>query len=398
MTPVERVSGQSGRLANLPLFNARAACCGRRVARVKAVIFSATVLASLASTAAAVGDDFQVPGLHTDFRGLCSDCSPLTLAKAFLGCRLFFDKRFSINNETACASCHVPDHAFSGDKSQIMAVSGSLRVERIPPSLMDASERRAFTADGSVRSLAEQVQRPVTSAEMGPQTVKEAATRLAAVKSYAQLASIAFADSAVSDRNIIDALLAWLGLLRSGTTRFERWYYHGERNLLSESEQRGYGLFMGKAGCEECHVIRGEGTALSDESFHNTGVGAKRLSEILIKLKADGPPRLRAFDIVDIDVGEARVTGRIDDIWKFKTRDLRNLRYRSSFMHDGSLDSIDDVVNYYNKGGFASPLLDPLIWPRRLSKDERQDLIDFLGTLNSDTPMQIADVVQRLCK
>jgi cytochrome c peroxidase len=152
------------------------------------------------------------------------------------------------------------------------------------------------------------------------------------------------------------SLASFVRSLLSGDSPFDR-FINGDRTALTPEQQNGLQVFRGKANCTACHV----GPTFSDERFHNTGVAWQ-----------DG--RLR-------DEGRAAVTGRLEDRGAFKTPTLREIARSAPYMHDGSLLTLPEVVDYYDRGGNANPGLDAELRPLRLSDAERRSLVSFLDSL-----------------
>ena len=195
------------------------------------------------------------------------------------------------------------------------------------------------------------------------------------------------------------ALASYQRTLVSGDSAFDRWYYGGEKAALSVSAKRGFELFTGKAGCAACHTV-GEETALFfDNRLHNTGTGYRESMGIFpdketvtiapgVTIDIDRSIIERVGEKPPTDVGRYEVTQNPHDRWKYKTPSLRNVALTAPYMHNGSLSTLRDVVDFYDKGGVPNELLDPLIQPLNLSEGEKTDLVAFLESLtgsNVDT-------------
>jgi cytochrome c peroxidase len=164
-------------------------------------------------------------------------------------------------------------------------------------------------------------------------------------------------DDANTLRRVASALAAYVRTIQSGDSPYDR-YLHGDHSALNASAARGLGIFRGKGGCLGCHV----GPLLSDEAFHNTGV-AWRSGAVT-------------------DEGRARVTGVADDRGAFKTPSLREVARTAPYMHDGSFSTLEDVVEYYDRGGAQNPALDNRVRPLNLAPSEKRDLSAFLRALS----------------
>lgn len=273
---------------------------------------------------------------------------------AALGRLLFFEPALSRDSSLACASCHRPDRAFSNDKPVSVGVFGRRGIRNVP-AILNRGWGEAFFWDGRIETLEEQVLQPIIApAEMG-MTIAEAVERLAAAPEYAVRFRQVFGRE-VDAETLAAALAAYVRSIRAGDSPFDR-AVAGEP-VLSALERRGLELFQGRAHCVRCHV----GPLLSDEDFHNTGVAWRT-----------GAPA---------DSGRALVTGRSEDVGAFKTPTLREVERTSPYMHDGSLETLEDVVEFYDSGGHPNPELDPILRPLGLSPEDRAALIAFLRTLS----------------
>jgi cytochrome c peroxidase len=275
------------------------------------------------------------PPLGLDAYMPVPEANPLTRAKVELGKKLFFDGRLSADGTISCASCHRPERAFS-DGRPIAEGIGGRRGTRRAPRLVNRGYGKSFFWDGRAASLEEQVLQPIGNpVEMGSSPAN-AARR-----------------AGLSQNELRDALASYVRTIVSGDSAYDR-YLAGDAAALNEAGKLGLRLFTGKAGCSSCHL----GPNLTDEKFHNTGAGERP------------------------DPGRGAVTGREEDHGKFKTPTLREAARTPPYMHDGSLATLDDVIDFYDKGGRASPQLDPEIRPLHLSAEEKAALKAFLASLD----------------
>jgi cytochrome c peroxidase len=259
------------------------------------------------------------------------DANPLTPQKIALGRRLFFDKRLSFDGTVACASCHDPKRAFSDGRKVARGIGGA-EGTRSAPAIINRGYGRTFFWDGRAKSLEQQALEPI----LNP---KELGMTEALVESRTGL-KIA---------EVTAALASYVRTIRSGDSRFDR-YAAGKSGALNEQEKMGLALFRGKARCSTCHA----GPNLTDENFHNTGIAWR-----------DG-------SLADQGAGEG----------KFKVPTLREVARTAPYMHDGSLATLEDVVEYYDKGGNANPGLDEGLRPLHLSAEEKHALAAFLRSLS----------------
>jgi cytochrome c peroxidase len=280
--------------------------------------------------------------------------NPLTEAKVRLGRRLFFDPILSGDGRVACASCHRPDHGFAGPEPRAVGAGGRVGT-RNAPSLLNRAFGAAFFWDGRAASLEEQALHPIESPlEMGS-SVPDALKRLGAHKEYPAAFRAAFGDG-VSAANLARALASFERVLLAGDSRVDR-FRAGKFGVLTDSERQGLWLFESRGGCWRCH----SGQNFSDEAYHNTGV---------------------AWGGAPADLGRHAVTRQEADRGRFKTPSLRGVARTAPYMHDGSVATLEEVVEYYNRGGNKNPHLDPLMRPLGLSKRDVADLVAFLKALS----------------
>lgn len=277
--------------------------------------------------------------------------NPLTPAKIALGRRLFFDRRLSRNQSMSCSSCHRPGHGFADHASRSPGVR-KLPARRHTPTLLNRAYGGPQFWDGRASSLESQVLQPIADSLEMDLPLAEAVRRLARSRSYGRAFDRVFG-AAPSAGNLARALATYVRTLRSGNSPVDR-FREGERSTLSAPAQRGMRLFLGRANCFACH----SGANFTDERFHNTGVGL-----------GSGDP------------GRFAVTGDSADLGAFKTPTLRDVARTAPYMHDGSLSTLLQVIEFYDRGGRAAAGLDPEIKPLGLSRSEKLDVVRFLEAL-----------------
>ena len=173
----------------------------------------------------------------------------------------------------------------------------------------------------------------------------------------------------------------------SGDSAFDRYFFAGDRKALSDSAARGLRIFRRKGNCANCHEISWNNALFTDNRFYNIGVGFQRIAAQLdaylasLKDKNARPYNLNNQQLSEL--GRFSVTRVATDIGKFRTPTLRNIALTAPYMHDGSQKTLEDVVNYYDKGGDKNPYLDPAIFPLGLMRQEKSDLVEFLKSLTS---------------
>lgn len=280
--------------------------------------------------------------------------NPLTEARVRLGRRLFFDPILSSDNTVACASCHQPDHGFTSNEARPRGIGGQRNARRAP-SLFNRAYGTSFFWDGRESTLEGQALRPIEDpAEMGS-TLSAVLVRLSSDSTYKAQFEAAFADG-VTAANLGRALASFERVLLRGDSAVDRFRRQGNTQALTGRERQGLWLYESKGRCWRCH----SGANFTDEAYHNTGV---------------------SWGKVPADLGRFAVTKKEADRGRFKTPTLRGVALTGPYMHDGSLKSLEDVVEFYNRGGGANPNLDPVLGPLNLSKDEVRDLVAFLTAL-----------------
>jgi cytochrome c peroxidase len=280
--------------------------------------------------------------------------NPLTQARVELGRRLFFDPILSADQSLACASCHHPDHGFASPDGRPQGFRGQ-RLARRAPTLLNRAYGQAFFWDGRTGSLEEQALEPIANpTEMGS-SVADAVKRLQANKDYQARFAAAF-DDGVTGPNLGKALASFERVLLRGDSPVDRFRADGRREGMSAAVRHGLWLYESKGRCWQCH----RGSNFTDESFHNTGV---------------------SWGQMPLDLGRFTVTGQEADRGRFKTPTLRGVALTGPYMHDGSIKSLREVVEFYNQGGRPNPQLDPILRPLQLTRDEQDDLVAFLEAL-----------------
>ncbi len=277
----------------------------------------------------------------------------LTVKRIELGRLLFFDNRLSADSTVSCGSCHLRQHAMADDKALSIGINGRVGM-RNAPSLANVGYHPNFFKDGGATTLETQILAPIEDENEMGFSVPDALNRLKQIPQYAQLAQIAYGrdfDAFVLTR----AIAAFERTMLSGNSRFDQYYHQGKTNALNESEKRGMNLFFSeRAQCSGCH----SGFDFSDYSFKNIG---------LYEMYADS--------------GRERVTLNPLDKGKFKTPSLRNVEVTAPYMHDGSVNTLEEVVEHFNSGGKNHPNKDALMQPLGLSAQEKNDLVNFLKSL-----------------
>ncbi len=272
---------------------------------------------------------------------------------AALGRALFFEPSLSIDSQTPCSRCHLPDHGFASVEA---LPPGSLgrRALRNAPTLFNRAWGEAFSWDGKAKSLEQQVIMPISNPNEMALPIDQAVQRLRRHQTLGARFQRLFGRPA-NAADLATALASYVRTLVHGDTAVDR-FRDGTGGPLTRAERAGLWIYESKGGCWKCH----SGGNFTDESFHNTGVGV-----------VDGKPR----------PGRMAVSGRPADAGRFKTPTLRALTDTGPYMHDGSLQTLEQVVAFYRRGGNKNSGLDAKLKPLSLSDQEAAHLVAFLRAL-----------------
>jgi cytochrome c peroxidase len=302
------------------------------------------------SAAAPLGLDLVLP---------TPEDNPLAPAKVDLGRRLFSDRRLSRDGTVACASCHDPSRAFSDGRAVAVGVAGRTGV-RNAPALINRGYGASFFWDGRASTLEAQVLQPLLDTREMAATRDSVLQTLRGDRQYRRLFRAAF-DRDPEWEDVGRALASFVRTIRSGNSPYDR-FRNGDESALTDQQQRGMRIFFGSGNCWSCH----KGASLTDERFHNTGVAFRPLS---------GRSDLS-------DEGRFLITKHPADLRAFKTPTLREIARTAPYMHDGSIATLEDVVDHYDRGGSADQALSGEIRPLNLSVDDKRALVAFLRSLS----------------
>src|SRR5580700_7229287 len=329
--------------------------------------------------------------------------SPTTLrpARVALGRKLFFEPRLSADSTVACATCHDPARAFTDGRPVSAGIHGRVG-QRKSPTILNALYNKHQFWDGRVTTLEQQAALPITNPfEMGSESIADAVSRIAGDKDYQTQFMEAFGRG-VNEQDMLSAIAAYERTLASFDSPFDH-FIAGEANAISDSAKRGWELFNTKARCHLCHALienKRDATLFIDNDFHNIGIGILRHNVTALAQQAE---RDRAQgNLPDVDVaaitmdfsvlGRFLVTKDQSDIASFKTPGLRNLLVTRPYFHDGSMQTLWDVMDHYNKGdGITNPWLDKDMQPLALTEPEIDDVVAFLASLTSPQYKVIGD-------
>jgi cytochrome c peroxidase len=325
-----------------------------------------------------------LPDLHTP-----SD-NPQTTNKIALGKRLFNDVRFSSTKTISCASCHLAKKAFTDGQATAIGING-LTGQRNAPTLINAAFLSSFFHDGRRNSLETQSIDPLTNpVEHGLSDYSTVLTVIQNDSAYlgAFLKVFNIPAKTISMEYVAKAIASYERTLIAGNSPFDRYFFKAERPVLTSSEARGLRLFRRKANCANCHEISWDHALFTDNRFYNIGIGFDSLRlvlpEFLKKSKTNVADAINQLNIAQRSaLGRFIISQQQKDIGAYKTPTLRNIELTAPYMHDGSIETLEEVVEYYDKGGKKNPLLNPAIFPLHLSKQEKSDLVAFMKALTS---------------
>ena len=278
-------------------------------------------------------------------------------AKVSLGKQLYFDGRLSKNNAISCAFCHNPMAGFADPNQTSVGVSGE-RGGRQSPTVYNTAFNLFQFWDGRAGSLEEQAIGPIHNPVEMAETHDNVVPKIGKIKGYQELFQKVFG-TGVSLQGIAEAIAAFERTIISTNSSFDK-FVLGDSQAMGEDAQHGMAVFKGKGRCILCH----NGSNFTDNQFHNTGVPQV------------GP--------MEEDLGRYEVTRRDADKGAFKTPTLRSIIETAPYMHDGAFKTLEEVVDFYDKGGNANPNLDRRIKPLALSPQEKTDLIAFLKALTGE--------------
>lgn len=294
-----------------------------------------------------------------------------------LGRWLYYDTRLSADGSISCATCHRPENGFSEPTPVSTGIDGQQGGRKAPSFLNAAFAFYPETFwDGRAGSLEEQAVGPMANPiEMG-NSHEVVVKTVAGIAGYRPFFRQAFGDDTVDLDRIARAIAAYERTRISGNSPWDRWRDADEDDpagqaLVSEQVKLGHELFFGKALCATCHV----GTSFTDSRFHNLGIGWDAQAR---ELK---------------DLGRFVVTGKEEDRGAFKTPGLREVTRHAPYMHDGSLATLRDVVDHYDKGGHANPWLSPKMKPLGLTEAEKEALVAFMQALEGEGFLDTAPVL-----
>jgi cytochrome c peroxidase len=277
---------------------------------------------------------------------------PYTRAKHDLGLTLFFDPILSGGKIRSCSTCHNPGLSWADGQPRAM---GEKQLPQRTPTLLNVAWTPKLGWDGHFRSLEDVAIGPITNPDNMNLPEDKLIERLSAVPGYVRAFDAAFGKGDITVPTLEQALATFERSIVSDDAPFDRWI-RGDEQAIGVAAKRGFALFNGKANCAACH----SGWAFTDASFHDVGVAK------------------------DDDIGRGRLFPTSVKLqYAFKTPTLRDVTRRGAYMHDGSLPTIEEVIDLYNRGGIDRPSRDDEIHQLNLPQSAKADLIAFLETLNA---------------
>ena len=284
---------------------------------------------------------------------------------AELGRQLFFDPNLSSTGKISCSSCHDPDKAFANGEATGTGVHDR-KTRRNVPSLLNIAYRPLMRWDGYASSIENFMKYPINGVtEMDFHYLDKVPAYVRSQPRYMNVFRASMGVEDIEFEHVARALAAYQRTLISGNSAFDRYYYGKDKSALSKQAQWGLKLFTGKAECAKCHTIGTDYSHFMDLKYHDVGV-----SFDLVKKEYD-----------DRGLGEISTD---DSSGLFLTPSLRNVALTAPYMHDGSMKTLDEVVEYFNRGGKRGPHVDPLMKPLGLTIEERKAIVTFLDSLTGD--------------
>jgi cytochrome c peroxidase len=291
--------------------------------------------------------------------------NPYTPEKAALGKKLYFDTRISVSSAQSCGSCHSPSFGW-GDGLAVGVGYGMQKLGRHSPTVVNAAWGGIFMWDGRLATLEEQALGPIQAAGEMNMPLDELMKRLGSIPDYKPLFVKVFAEEGMTPKTLAKAIATYERTVVSERAPFDAWI-EGDEKAISEQAKRGFAMFNGKAQCAACH----EGWNFTNDGFQDIGLPSP-------------------------DLGRAQfVPGVIKMEHAFKTPGLREIARRAPYMHDGSLATLEQVVEHYDHGGVDRPSRSDLMRPLGLTVQEKSDLVAFLQSLTCNLAPTAAPVLPR---
>jgi cytochrome c peroxidase len=276
--------------------------------------------------------------------------NPSSTEKIELGKQLYFDRRLSADNTVACSSCHDPKMGWSNADKTAVGIGGQ-RGGRSSPTVLNTAYQAFQFWDGRAKTLEQQAVGPIANPIEMNLPLEKAVEKIAAIKGYQEQFQKVFGQPVSAD-TIGKAIAAFERTILAGDAPYDR-LRSGDESAMSVQAREGMQLFFGKAKCSSCH----SGPNFTDNGFHNLGV---------------------SFTSEKPDFGRFEFSKLEGDKGAFKTPTLRDISRTGPYMHDGSLATLEEVVEYYDKGCTPNDYLDEELFPLKLHADQKAALVAFL--------------------
>jgi cytochrome c peroxidase len=317
--------------------------------------------------------------------------NPQTPEKIALGQNLFFDGRLSADGTVACSTCHDPARAFTDGRPTSVGIK-SRSGQRNAPSILNALYNKTQFWDGRVKTLEEQAALPIVNpAEMGQPSLDAAVARIAAIPEYQDAFRKVFGGPPNAG-DLLRAIASYERTQLSFDSPFDR-FIAGDSTAIDDAAKRGWELFNTRARCNKCHALTEQtrdATYFTDNDFHNIGI----IRHNVVALARQAKQTIKSGETSQIDraaiqtdmsaLGRFLITKRERDSAAFKTPALRNVLVTGPYFHDGSQETLWDVMDHYNKGdGLQNPYLDEDMQPLALTEGDVDDVVAFLASLTS---------------
>jgi cytochrome c peroxidase len=278
--------------------------------------------------------------------------------KEELGKMLYFDPRLSGSNWISCATCHNPGLGWSDGLPRTIG-DGQKELGRHSPTVINSGYFELQMWDGRKKSLEDQASGPIGAAVEMNQDYDELIRELKALPGYVNRFNMVFGKNSLTIGNIAKAIATFERSVVSKNAPYDK-YWAGDKTAMSTSAVNGMNLFFGKAKCSICH----NGPVFTDSGFHNIGV------------KAAGP--------LKVDLGRFNETKDDFDKGGFKTPGLRDITKSAPYMHNGAVATLEDVIEFYDRGGDEKENLSPFITPLGLNAQEKKDMVEFMKALDGE--------------
>ncbi|PKL33249.1 MAG: cytochrome-c peroxidase [Spirochaetae bacterium HGW-Spirochaetae-10] len=318
--------------------------------------------------------------------------NPQTPEKIALGRELYSDARFSSDGTVSCATCHNPATAFV-DRLRVSKGVKGLTGTRNAPTVLNSAFLKTQFWDGRRPDLESQAKDPLLNpVEHGLSDHEQLLKIVRADQKYTSQFETVFQVKAeqITIDHVVKAIAAFERTIISGDSPFDRYLFGKDEKAMSPAAIRGFAVYTGKGRCQECHMIGETSATFTDDKFHNLGVGfalvQPKLQQILearAKGQAEASDEKILTDRETSELGRFAITGLQEDLGAFKTPTLRNIALTAPYMHDGSLATLQQVIDLYDRGGEANPFLASGIRPLGLTPQEKSDLIEFMKALTS---------------